>query len=206
MYLFEELTLLAINPYTGKMQISPGVQAFRVCIAGAILRDLELLHRIQILKNKITILSLEPINNVLLGNVLFYIKQVGQFKSLEHNLSWIANYLPDIENYITDLLVQQGILHWSTQGCDRVTIINRVDWYRLNWYIKAWIERRFPLDMYGLALLGVTRWCGVLKQHLNPRYLTTYRIYIDHLIREDDMAKIIHKLIRQEKPVSVIVL
>lgn len=206
MYLFEELVLLAINPYNGQLQIAPSIRAFRVCIAGAILRDLELLQRIKISKKGITMISSDPIQNILLGNVLYYLKQVGQFKSVEHNLFWIAHHIPDVEVYITDLLVEQKILNWNSRGRYNVIIDNRVEWYRLDWYVKAWIEKQIPIDMYGLGLLGVARWCGVLKRHLNPQQRPASRIYLDYLIRSDFLAKIIHKLVVQKKAIHAIVL
>jgi hypothetical protein len=204
MYLYEELLLLAANPRTKRFEISPGVRALRGSIAGAILRDLELAQRIRIYKHGIEMTNPRPINHPILDPVLSFLWQEGFRYNLEKIINWVARFIPEIEIHIALTLVEKGYIHWNPAQRYYVHVINMHIWQELDLKIQDWLEFGRPIDAHGEVLLGISRWCGVLRHHVHREQISSARKHLDYIIRHDVVAKKINEIIEAEDSAAAV--
>jgi hypothetical protein len=198
MYLYEELVLLAINPESNRFELSPSVRIFRGCIAGAILRDLELLNRIQISRKAVFLLNALPTGDKILDLALDYITHPKNKKGLRSVLYWIARSIPEIEVYVAQNLKNSGLIRWNRDHRKFVQLIDMTAWDLLHQKIFQRLIQKIPADQHDLALFGVARWCGVLRHHVLPYELRNARKYLDVIIHGDEIAQLIERIIQEE--------
>jgi hypothetical protein len=188
LFLHEEALLLALRDDLGTTEMGAWYQQ---AVGGAVLAELLLERRLDIVDDKVVVLSAEPVGDPLIDRSLERIRADGKRRTLQHWIGVIANE-KDLKHDVARGLVRRGVLRADE---DKVLLIftrkiyperdpkpERAVLERLTSAIKG---DGSDLDPRTVVLLSLASATGLLRANVDRQLLKRRKARIETIARGD---------------------
>jgi len=198
----EQLLLLALHDEKGSVLFSAST-ALRYGLAGAVLLDLLFQDKVALVDDKIRMLDRSQVDDATLNRALDVIEQSKKDRSPKYWIGKIPHKIRDLQDRITDQLVQKNILRREGRSflwvfeVNRYPTANAVPESEIRHRIRNIVLHDHPADETNVALISLMKACGLVNEVFSKDERKAAKRKIKELAESEQFGKAVSAVVTE---------